>query len=84
MVSEAFKAAILSLLITGLGQIYLKRIARGLTWLFGGIALGIMLGMIVPDFSSIAIVIPILSSVDAYIIGKKTKSKKLKHLRKKA
>lgn len=82
MVSKAVIAAILSLLITGLGQIYLKRIARGLTWLFGGIALGITIGTIAPVLSSVSFVIPILSSADAYLIGKKIKPRK-KYLSKK-
>lgn len=76
MVSESVKAAILSLLITGVGQIYLKRVARGLIWLFGGVTLGFVLGMVIPELSSVAFIIPILSSVDAYMIGKKKKSRK--------
>ncbi len=57
-------SAILSLLIAGLGQIYLGRFWRGAAWFIGGIILGILSSGI------LAIFIWIGAAIDAYLLAK--------------
>jgi len=66
-------ALVLSLLITGVGQIYLGKVWRGLAFL-GGI---IILGSILESYLNfdqvmiVGVVISIISAYDAYILAKK-------------
>jgi TM2 domain-containing membrane protein YozV len=67
-------AAILSLLITGLGQIYLGRVIRGLCYLVIVFLVGIFLSEIL-KFDELylmifGIIISIISAWDAYRLGK--------------
>ena len=57
-------SAILSLLIAGLGQIYLGRFRRGAAWFIGGVILGILSGGV------LAIFVWIGAAVDAYLLAK--------------
>ena len=57
-------SAILSLLIAGLGQIYLGRFWRGAAWFIGGVILGIASGGI------LAIFIWIGAAIDSYLLAK--------------
>jgi len=66
-------SAILSLLIAGLGQIYLGRFWRGAGWFVVGIILGIASGGV------LAIFIWIGAAVDAYLLAKNY-NRKLEYL----
>ena len=57
-------SAILSLLIAGLGQIYLGRFWRGAAWFIGGVILGILSGGV------LAIFIWIGAAIDSYLLAK--------------
>ena len=57
-------SAILSLLIAGLGQIYLGRFWRGAAWFIGGVILGIASGGV------LAIFIWIGAAIDSYLLAK--------------
>lgn len=58
-------AAFLSCLITGVGQMYLGQVKKGLAWLLGGIVLGAISAGI------LSVPIVIASIVDAHKIGQK-------------
>jgi len=57
-------STILSLLIAGLGQIYLGRFRRGAAWFIGGVILGILSGGV------LAIFIWIGAAIDSYLLAK--------------
>jgi len=57
-------STILSLLIAGLGQIYLGRFWRGAAWFIGGVILGILSGGI------LAIFVWIGAAIDSYLLAK--------------
>ncbi len=57
-------SAILSLLIAGLGQVYLERYWRGVAWFIGGFILGILSGGILAIFAWIG------AAIDAYVLAK--------------
>jgi TM2 domain-containing membrane protein YozV/predicted Zn-ribbon and HTH transcriptional regulator len=62
-------AAILSLLITGVGQIYAGRVGRGVAWFLGGITFGAVIGLTVPELRVIVLFVPVLSAIDAAIVA---------------
>lgn len=65
-------AAFLSLLITGAGQIYLGRVARGLSFLGLVLLLSILLeGFLTFDeLMIVGVIVSIISAWDAYRLGK--------------
>lgn len=56
-------AVVLSLLITGVGHVYLGQITRGGAWLVGGIAAGVALSVV--DLALLALVFPLGAAIDA-------------------
>jgi TM2 domain-containing membrane protein YozV len=70
---SALLAVILSLLVTGLGQIYLGKWRRGLTFLFGTLFIGAMLSYFYSydQVFGIGIILAIISAYDAYRIAHK-------------
>jgi TM2 domain-containing membrane protein YozV len=63
-------AFILSIIITGVGQIYVGKVARGLAFLFGGILFGIVVGRLGTSGVFLALLVPIVSGIDAYFQAK--------------
>ena len=64
---NATLAGILSFLITGVGQLYIGQIGRGLLFLIGGKIVGGMFGLLFGSFGLLlAFLIPIFSAYDAY------------------
>ena len=65
-------AGLLSLLITGAGQIYLGKIGRGLIYLSLVLLVGIVLDGILPfdQLMIFGVIVSIVSAVDAYLMAK--------------
>jgi len=65
-------AAILSLLVAGLGQFYAGQFWRACAWFFGAIILGTILVVITGGVGIILLpLVPIASAIDAYRICEK-------------
>jgi TM2 domain-containing membrane protein YozV len=62
-------AALLSLLITGVGHLYLGEIARGAGWFVGGIGLAVVLAATIPELGLLSFLIPVAAAVDAYALA---------------
>ncbi|WP_324760250.1 zinc ribbon domain-containing protein [Haloarcula montana] len=62
-------AALLSLLITGVGHLYLGAVARGAGWFVGGIGLAVILGLTIPELSPLSFLVPVAAAVDAYTLA---------------
>lgn len=67
-------AGFLSLLVTGLGQLYLGKTWRGLGFLLGTITTGALLSLYlsIDQVMIVGAVVAIISAVDAYNLAKKT------------
>lgn len=64
-------AVILSLLIPGLGHVYIGRLGRALIWFLGGLAIGIILdqqGRLSPGSLIVLGVLGIAAAVDALVM----------------
>ncbi len=70
-VKSPILAALLSLLVTGIGQIYLGRVSRGLVFLSSVLLLGVLLdGILTFDqLMLVGLVISVVSAWDAYRIA---------------
>ena len=66
-------AVILSLLITGLGQVYLGQVIRGLAFILSSLAINIFLEPYISWDQAVVIgaFFSILSAIDAYFLAKK-------------
>lgn len=64
-------AIILSLLIPGLGHVYIGRFGRALIWFIGALAIGIILdqqGSLTPGSLIVLTVLGVLAAVDAMVM----------------
>lgn len=59
-------AAVLSLLITGAGHVYAGEALRGLGWFLGSVVGAVLLVVVDPSLSTVAILFPVAAAVDAY------------------
>jgi hypothetical protein len=66
-------AIILSLIIPGLGHVYIGRLGRALIWFLGGLAIGIILdqqGSLTPGSLIVLTVLGMAAAVDALVMLK--------------
>lgn len=72
-------AIILSLIIPGLGHVYIGRFARALIWFIGALGIGLILDQqaaITPGSLAVLTVLGVLSAIDALVILKFFQPKK--------
>ncbi len=66
-------AIILSLIIPGLGHVYIGRLGRALIWFLGGLAIGIILdqqGSLTPGSLIVLTVLGVAAAIDALVMLK--------------
>ena len=63
---SAVLAALLSLLVTGTGHLYLGAVTRGVAWFLGSAAIAVFLAVVVPEATILAFGLPFAAAIDAY------------------
>ncbi|WP_276273724.1 hypothetical protein [Haloarcula litorea] len=62
-------AVVLSVLLTGAGQLYVGKVRRGLAWLGGAVAFAAVLVVAVPSLTFLAYLLPVAAAADAYVMA---------------
>lgn len=67
---SAALAALLSLLITGLGQLYAGEVLRGAGWFLGSLTAAVLIAATVPRLAVVTFLFPLAAAFDAYALTK--------------
>ncbi len=67
-------AVVLSVLIPGVGHLYIGRYLRGLVWFVGAVAIGVILNqqaVVTPTALALIVLVSVLASIDAWVLMKR-------------